>query len=100
MRIQQLSLRLSRLEKRQARLATGMVDDRRKQETRKKITLGGLVVKAGLADAPPALLLGALLELAKLDAANPRYRQLLADGRAAFAADAALKTGTDHADPS
>jgi hypothetical protein len=89
-------LRLSRLEMRRARQAAGMVDDRRKLETRKKITLGGIIVKAGLRDAPPALLLGALLELAKLDPASPRYQRLLADGRAAFAADASV---TD-ADPS
>jgi hypothetical protein len=91
-----MSLRLNRLEKRRARLAAGMVDDRRKHETRKKITLGGIVVKAGLRDAPPALLLGALLELAKLDPTGPQYQRLLSDGRAAFAADAAV---TD-ADPS
>jgi hypothetical protein len=39
-----------------------------------------------------------LLKLAKLDAANPRYRQLLADGRAVFAAGAVL--GFDRRDTS
>jgi hypothetical protein len=77
-------LRLSRLEMRRARQAAGMVDDRRKLETR------SIIVKAGLRDAPPALLLGALLELAKLDPASPRYQRLLADGRAAFAADTSV----------
>ena len=40
-----------------------MALDQRKAETRAKIMLGGLVVKAGLADMDPATLLGALIEL-------------------------------------
>ncbi|HEV2524509.1 MAG TPA: conjugal transfer protein TraD [Gammaproteobacteria bacterium] len=34
----------------------------RKQDTRQKIQLGGLVKKAGLHEEPPAVLLGLLLE--------------------------------------
>jgi hypothetical protein len=34
----------------------------RKQDTRKKIQLGGLIIKAGLMDEPTAILLGLLLE--------------------------------------
>ena len=37
----------------------------RKEDTRRKIELGGLVIKAGLADEPAAVLLGGLLNLAK-----------------------------------
>lgn len=38
-----------------------MALDRRKAETRAKINLGGLIVKAGLADRDPAVLLGLLV---------------------------------------
>jgi len=65
-----------------------MQDDKRKADTRKKITLGGLVVKAGLQEASPAFLLGVLLEAAKLASDGPAYQALLAKGRAAFVADA------------
>ena len=34
--------------------------DARKEGTRRKIQLGGLVIKAGMADHPPVVLLGAL----------------------------------------
>jgi hypothetical protein len=34
--------------------------DARKEETRRKIQLGGLVIKAGIADYPAAVILGAL----------------------------------------
>ena len=43
-----------------ARLQT----DERKQETRHKIQMGGLVTKAGLAEEDTAVLLGAFLEVA------------------------------------
>ena len=64
--------------------------DARKRDTREKITLGGLVVKAGLREADRAFLLGVLLEAANLDPRNPRYAELKTIGRAAFAADVAL----------
>jgi hypothetical protein len=73
--------------------------DTRKADTRKKITLGGLVVKAGLKDASPALILGALLNAAKLDPASPEFQRLLAAGRAAFAASATLKLDGPADDP-
>ena len=38
--------------------------DARKADTRNKIQLGGLIVKAGLAEEPAAVLLGLLLEAA------------------------------------
>lgn len=34
--------------------------DARKEDTRRKIALGGLVIKAGMADYPAAVILGAL----------------------------------------
>jgi hypothetical protein len=39
-----------------------MSNDDRRAETREKIQLGGLIVKAGLGTAPKALILGILLE--------------------------------------
>lgn len=41
-----------------------VVDFERRQDTRRKIQLGGLVIKAGLADEEPAVILG-LLSAAK-----------------------------------
>lgn len=34
--------------------------DARKEDTRRKIQLGGLVIKSGMADYPPVVILGAL----------------------------------------
>ena len=48
-----------------------MID--RKADTRRKIQLGGLIVKAGLDEEPAAVLLGLLLEAAE-DACRPRWR--------------------------
>ena len=48
-----------------------MALDQRKAETRAKIMLGGLVVKAGLADMDPATLLGALIQVAAARQAAP-----------------------------
>ena len=42
-----------------------MITQHRKQDTREKIQLGGLVVKAGLRDEDKAIILGALLEVTK-----------------------------------
>ena len=39
-----------------------MTSDARKKDTREKIELGGLIVKAGLADIPTNVLLGLLVE--------------------------------------
>ncbi len=47
--------------------------------------LGGLVVKAGLAGADPAFILGALISAARLKPDEPRWRELRALGGAAFA---------------
>lgn len=42
-----------------------MTTQYRKQDAHEKIKLGGLVVKAGMRDTNSAILLGALLEIAK-----------------------------------
>ena len=34
----------------------------RREDTRRKIQLGGLVIKAGIGDLPPAVILGVLLD--------------------------------------
>ena len=62
-----------------------MAKDNRRRDTREKIQLGGLIVKAGLRETNAAVLLGALLELATIDQADARYAELAAKGRAAFA---------------
>ena len=59
----------------------------RKRDTREKIELGGLVVKAGLRGAERAMILGLLLEGATLAPDSERYRALLLAGRAEFAAE-------------
>lgn len=68
----------------------------RRQETRQKIQLGGLVIKAGLRDMPPGVILGLLVQGAH--ALNgPRGAELRARlaqvGDAAFAQSAARPDG-------
>ncbi|MBN7807749.1 MULTISPECIES: type IV conjugative transfer system coupling protein TraD [Agrobacterium] len=46
-------------------MARMMTSDTRKKDTREKIELGGLIVKAGLRYEKRALLLGALLDTAR-----------------------------------
>ena len=64
-----------------------MALDQRKAETRAKIMLGGLVVKAGLADMDPARLLGALIEVSaarQASAGGPEMERLRALGMSAM----------------
>ncbi|MCD2175107.1 type IV conjugative transfer system coupling protein TraD [Rhizobium sp. C4] len=69
-------------------MARTISSDARKKDTREKIELGGLVVKAGLRFEKRALLLGALIELQQRLAndANERDR-LIAIGSEAFGND-------------
>ena len=66
--------------------------DMRKADTRRKIQLGGLVIKAGLAEEAPAVILGALIAAARAiaapggDAARDGLRQ---EGERAFGEGAA-----------
>ncbi|MCG5486941.1 MAG: conjugal transfer protein TraD [Sinorhizobium meliloti] len=60
----------------------------RKREAREKFLLGGIVVRAGLAKADRAFLLGGLLELARLDPGSSEHRRLRDIGEEAFKAPA------------
>lgn len=62
--------------------------DARKQDTRDKIALGGLIVKAGLRHEKRAVLLGALIELAhRLQTDHDERTRLTAIGAEAFGHD-------------
>ena len=60
-----------------------MFDDRRK-DTREKIALGGLVVKAGLREADRSFILGVLVSASRMNPSDPRWRELRSLGGAAF----------------
>lgn len=69
-------------------MARTTTSDARKKDTREKIELGGLVVKAGLRHEKRALLLGALIELSQRLKADETVRpRLLAIGAEAFKTD-------------
>ncbi|ANL51106.1 conjugal transfer protein TraD (plasmid) [Rhizobium phaseoli] len=55
-----------------------------KRDTREKILLGGIVIKAGLSKADRAFLLGGLIELARLMPGSPEHRRLSHIGEDAF----------------
>lgn len=60
----------------------------RKKDTREKIELGGLIVKAGLRYEKRALILGALLELSQRLKSDEGYRErLIAIGTEALRGD-------------
>ena len=78
--IEKITGALKREKQRQNRLELNLAfqrDQFRKADVRRKIQLGGLVVKADLADESTTLLLGLLLEAKeKLDSAqNEQYRE-------------------------
>lgn len=58
--------------------------DERKKDAREKISLGGLIVKAGLREADRAFLLGVLLEAATIRVGSPEHHRLKAKGGMAF----------------
>jgi hypothetical protein len=65
-----------------------MTSDARKKDTREKIELGGLIVKAGLRYEKRALLLGGLIELAgRIKGDEGEYSRLTAIGAKAFGND-------------
>lgn len=69
-------------------MARATKSDARKKDTREKIALGGLIVKAGLRFEKRAVLLGALIELAQRLDGDQRERTRLAElGREAFGDD-------------
>ncbi|AIC29709.1 type IV conjugative transfer system coupling protein TraD [Rhizobium sophorae] len=66
-------------------MARTTISDARKKDTREKIELGGLIVKAGLRYEKRALLLGALIDLSERLKTNVQERsRLLAIGAEAF----------------
>lgn len=65
-----------------------MTSDARKKDTREKIELGGLIVKAGLRYEKRTLLLGALIEIARRIEGDEGERfRLAAIGAEAFGND-------------
>lgn len=69
-------------------MARSATNDARKQDTRQKIALGGLIVKAGLRYEKRAVLYGALLELAqRLKSDQEERARLMAIGSEAFGHD-------------
>lgn len=70
------------------RMAKTRTSDARKKDTREKIELGGLIVKAGLRYEKRALLLGALAELSlRLKSDEGERARLIAIGAEAFSND-------------
>ncbi|WP_413712584.1 type IV conjugative transfer system coupling protein TraD [Rhizobium sp. Rhizsp82] len=66
-------------------MARTTTSDARRQDTREKIELGGLIVKAGLRYEKRALLLGALIDLSqRLKSDESERARLLAIGAEAF----------------
>ncbi|MEO4002140.1 conjugal transfer protein TraD [Mesorhizobium sp. CAU 1732] len=76
-----------------------MTNDRKK-DAREKITLGGLVVKAGLRQADRAFLLGVLLEAASIRTDSNEHHRLKAKGAMAFRSDRAARAGAPDQQPS
>jgi hypothetical protein len=81
--LKRLDERIVALERRRQR----EVIDERKKDTREKIALGGLIVKAGLRAADRAFLLGVLLEAATVRVSSPEHHRLTAKGATAFRND-------------
>jgi hypothetical protein len=69
-------------------MARTMTADARKKDTREKIELGGLIVKAGLRYEKRALLLGLLIDASRrLKGNDAEHSRLTAIGAEAFAHD-------------
>ena len=69
-------------------MARSTTSDVRKKDTREKIELGGLIVKAGLRYEKRALLLGALVDLSRRTKVEAGERErLMAIGAEAFGDD-------------
>jgi hypothetical protein len=69
-------------------MAKSASSEARKKDTREKIELGGLIVKAGLRYEPRAVLLGALIELGRqLKGDDSERARLTAIGAEAFGRD-------------
>jgi hypothetical protein len=75
------------------------VNDVRRRDLRQKILLGALVVRAGLAEADRAFLLGALLEASRIAAGTDQHEQLKAIGLEAFKRQPADQLSAPDPDP-
>jgi hypothetical protein len=71
----------------------------RKRDTREKIQLGGIVVKAGLRTADRAVILGGLIDLAQRLDNQKEWARLRAIGKAAFDNDGEETRAYDRAAP-
>ena len=72
-------------------------DAARKADTYRKIQLGGLVIKAGMAEQPPAVILGALIEALQQMQSDPsRIARYKAIGDANFARGQGQDVGQDR----
>jgi hypothetical protein len=60
------------------------MSETRRREAHRKFLLGGLVVRASLAEADRAFLLGALIEAGRLAAGSDQHERLKAIGLEAF----------------
>jgi hypothetical protein len=75
--------------------------EERKRDTREKIQLGGLVVKAGLRSADRAVILGALIDAAKRIGNQSEWARLRMIGKDSFADDSkedGASRDADHPD--
>ena len=70
-----------------------MIQQGRKQDVRRKIELGGLVIKAGIDDVDKPALLGAMLLAAELLQTGEGLAQARKKGEQAFAAGATSPAG-------
>ncbi|MCW0021330.1 type IV conjugative transfer system coupling protein TraD [Rhizobium sp. BT-226] len=69
-------------------MSRAKASDARKKDTREKIELGGLIVKAGLRYEQRALLLGALIELSRrIKGDEAERKRLVTVGAEAFGDD-------------
>ncbi|MCL6230281.1 conjugal transfer protein TraD [Bartonella bilalgolemii] len=62
-----------------------MKDEIRRKDAREKISLGGLIVKAGLREADKSFILGCLIYASKLDCNSKEYKKFEKLGKLAFA---------------
>ncbi|HQS47282.1 MAG: conjugal transfer protein TraD [Rhizobiales bacterium 24-66-13] len=60
------------------------MSEMRRREAHQKFLLGGLVVRAGLAEADRAFLLGALIEAGRIAAGSDQHERLKAIGLESF----------------
>ena len=72
-------------------------DAERRRDTREKIELGGLVVKAGLREADRAFILGVLIEAAQHDRHSAAFKRWCAIGQDAFQARSTTREPDDKA---